>query len=125
MNKKRILAVADAIEAHDAQFNMASIGRPDIASTAGTECGTPGCIVGFTRALWPRTASNSYEFAADTLGLDDPIAVGLFAPEPEDTGFFYGADYSDPEFISAPHAVACLRNLVETGEVDWEGTKPT
>lgn len=117
MNIDKINKLADFIEAQDADdlgFDM-RYWNPVLAGSHG--CGTVACIAGWTCAMerpdlsywsWGGTP------AAEILGLDDPMAHELFTPC--SGSLPSGLEY---KHIKPPHAVRVLRNLAETGEVDW------
>jgi hypothetical protein len=125
MNKKRILEVADAIERHaikDLGFNMSTymqtpLQRWAMPDRSGHDCGTVGCIAGWTLALTNGVATvkemlggRIHAKAAEALGLDRLTALELFlAPG---MGCHYGQ-------VTPEEAVRVLRHLAETGVVDW------
>ena len=82
-------------------------------------CGAPGCILGHNAAAHGRSLLGWTAMAdiAIDLGITQGQAQQLCAPE------FPNADYQDtpgqPGYISAARAAACLRNLAETGQVNW------
>lgn len=122
MHKENILKLANFIEQHSqpimfggkeySPFSMSSISVPD--------CETAACIGGFAAALWPDCAEPCYYTrtgltfdhfkVADKLGLDRNQICALCYP-------------IDTETITRAAAIAALRNLAETGEVDFERTE--
>jgi hypothetical protein len=125
MTKDNVLAVADAIEAQRFPrlgFNMRWLflkrepRRPDEIDMSGHDCGTVACIAGWALAVkkgsQPRNAKKAEGEALITaeeyLGLNQYEAHALFFP-PE----------RHERDITPSEAVAVLRHLAETGEVDW------
>ena len=122
MNVENILKVADAIEQHsipDLGFNMShwfDKATPDVPDLSGHECGTIACIAGWASRVSGDQSENpdhTYEVAADFLGLGALTANNLFMPT---NGFVSLHQWNS---ITPAHAVAVLRHLAETGEVDW------
>ena len=115
MNVENILKVADAIEQHsipDLGFNMSvwkEAASPWRRDMSGHNCRTVACIAGWTVALFPD------DDAADALGMDDDRADLLFYPR----GWINGSAFP------SSRAVAVLRHLAATGEVDWSITLST
>jgi hypothetical protein len=68
-------------------------------------CGTCGCIGGWTEALFEDPAPVA-------LGLDRQQEFDLFYPAGEGIISSYGD-------VTQAHAVTTLTKLIETGEVDW------
>jgi hypothetical protein len=116
MNKERILAVADAIENESVpglQFDM---------TVYRNSCGTAGCIAGWAfvmfaddgRRRWDEWGNyprgEIFNTAKEVLGLCSGEAWQLFLPE-DPVGENYDA--------TAEEAVTVLRQLAETGVVDW------
>lgn len=112
MNKDNVLTVADGIDnsaVPDLGFNMNwwEIESDDNSARdmSGHNCGTIACIGGWTERLFPGVE------ASETLGLTGSQARALF--------------YPDGHFDATPDkAVAVLRHLAETGEVDWSIATP-
>lgn len=134
MNKERLLQVADAIERGGIEglgFNMAyhyltlseaRVGDKEAQDLSGHDCGTIGCIAGWTVAIFRKPnllEMHTVEFedeAASILELHRCIATELFRPE-HGTG-------ADPDLVpgwdaTPAQAAMVIRHLVETGEVDW------
>lgn len=135
MNKDKILAVADAIEKLAVNgnpipglgFNMAGWAAevdeegPQFIDRSKHGCGTTACIAGWTVALEARVTPAKLmnignieiaEMAEQILGLDSYTATALF--------YSYGRNRNlEMEEITPEEAVAVLRNLAETGDVDW------
>lgn len=122
MNKDNILKVADAIEQHsipDLGFNMDFFSSPRSHGSAikadhsGHDCGTVACIAGWAVQVGdlPRTFAAARQY----LGIDDDLGDDLFYGDSDDLVL---AD------IAVPQAVAVLRYLAETGEVDWSVGAP-
>lgn len=74
-----------------------------------TECGTCGCIGGWTNALFDGCGRAD---ARDALGLTHEEANALFYP--------YGLGGPDGQWrITRRQAIRVLEHLRDTGEVDW------
>lgn len=117
MNRERIRELADVIEKlphteiDDASgFNMGNYVHV---------CGTPCCIAGWTVAVakgWETITWRVayYDVAANHLGLTGQQAEDLFRP-------FSHVRLQD---VTPAHAAAVLRNLADTGVVDWSVGAP-
>lgn len=132
MNRERILEVADEIEKLDPErFDMSNFitapGQEFPSSTSAARvlekepehwCNTAGCIAGHTVLMFMEKSAiidalkkHAVDDCAQAiLGLDDYTAGILF----------YGHPRLDLERVSQRQAAATLRNLVETGEVNWD-----
>lgn len=122
MNRENVLKVADAIEQHsipDLGFNMATfrdIARDAEPDNYGAGCGTVACIAGWAEAVRLGTGV----FVND--GLTDERSADYLELTSEQSGplfFGYGMSWSEFTAITPKQAVAVLRHLAETGEVDW------
>lgn len=130
MNRKNIQKVRDHIAGlNPKRFNMAlwaaeRDGDDDVAPVRlKHDCGTCGCIGGWTDAIFrtPRSKMGA-ESAGRALGLTEDQAQALFFP----WGFPWGVnDGDDWENIKPAHAVRVLDHLLATGEVDWRSTRRT
>ena len=112
MDKENILKVADAIEQHSIPglgFNMNVLHFQYHEDKSGYGCGTCACIAGWACAIGNITPP-SFEAAANFLGLDI---------NNEGDELFWAGDFNLGR-IELPQAVAALRHLAATGEVDWE-----
>lgn len=78
MNKSLFLQVADTIEAHADQFNMNQWVSGCDPSVLLRDCGTTGCIGGWTNALCHRGLSEDQ--AARDLDISEAQAAELFYP---------------------------------------------
>lgn len=122
MNKERLLQLADHLEtpAVAEHFDMLhSIHAPDImpeqedninVKDAITHCGAVACIGGWAVVLFNPDASYGETTAGDAqelLDLDDTQGYELFFSHTQ-------------SWITPKQAASVIRNLVETGEVDWE-----
>lgn len=118
MNKERILDLADFLEneVSDKHFSMHN-----------WVCGTTACIGGWCEARQKGAAPGDYlgsldfsgpEAAEAYLGLTDEQEQLLFYPS-EDEAWCAQCDPLEPDFISRTRAIATLRHLAETGEVNW------
>ena len=133
MNTERILHLANVIETleplHPEEVIELEANTPDFQAIDAFsmaqfyyECGTPACIAGWADFLWSADHTDDFhtgERARDILGLEEDLSHELFEP-----AFVYGEvdigafDY-EKEFISPERAAAVLRNLANTGVVDW------
>ena len=126
MNKERVLKLADDLEADEKfVFDMGSfVDKLDdpawYAKYAPAEnipenhCGTACCIAGYVSLVYVDPLTKSWvmaEVAQTYLGLTGEQASELFEVESDDV------DLTD---ITRTQAVATLRNLAETGEVNWD-----
>lgn len=136
--KEKLLALADAIEAHelatkDIGFNMGWYFLGDSPETSavvkdrkldqtGHTCGTVACIAGWASLMDDPTNHNDDEIAnraQSILGISDKERGYLFG------GDFYGGSIND---ISTQCAVAAIRDLANTGRItnggfDLKGNK--
>ena len=108
-HKKNLRRLASFIEAQpfDEPFDMRIVKH---------SCGTASCILGYAEALFKTETVD----AAVPLGLHSGQDRLLFMPELADA--FFLAPKGRPDHISRKRAVAQLRYIAETGEVDWSAT---
>lgn len=132
VNVENINRVADAIETGELVkrgigFNMISLALK--SNTTDVDhfhaCNTVACIAGWAYAIsHPKIspgrlagaalgAETIQRGAASFLGIGRDVAIWLFFPIAYDWGG-----------ITPAHAVAVLRHLARTGEVDWSITVP-
>lgn len=127
MNVENILKVADAIEQHsipDLGFNMRALlndADEEVPTHFSEPCQTVACIAGWAHvASGGSESERSHEVIWDTamgwLGISAPDARKLFVPT-ELLGSFTK--------IKPDEAVAVLRHLAKTGEVDWSIAAPS
>lgn len=80
------------------------------------ECGTAGCIAGWTVAIWEpeewREESFISGIAADILELSEEESRRLFTPS--------SGQYPDCYSAKPAQVARVLRHLAATGEVDWD-----
>ena len=118
-NKAAITKLADFIESAKWKFDMADL-------FANTSCGSAGCIGGHAVVLWPEIAtSEEDERITDDknyITWDDELLAAKLKIGFGELGSLCFLD----DFIHIPmskvtreDAVRCLRNLAETGKVDW------
>lgn len=124
MNKDNILKVADAIEQHSIPglgFNMRKYFCPtDVdhnPDLSGHTCGTTACIAGWAIAV--RDGGNPTDFNGPWL-YDAAEFMGLWKDEQATKDLMLETNNT----ITPAHAVAVLRHLAETGEVDWSVGAP-
>lgn len=118
MNSEKILQLAAHIEQLDpSRFDMDLFGysedgrRLEKAGELIHNCGTCGCIAGWANALFaPDEEPDNELMAGEVLGLNSYDYSRLFFPR----------DLNVPwDVITPAQAAAVLRNLVETGRVEW------
>lgn len=122
MNKEKLLELATIVEntkhidlsenvpAGERQFNMAIwLYGP---TTGNNGCGTVACIGGTAQVCFLKDQKDvTSHDVREVLGLDEYTADDLFYPN--SLNVYY-------EKITPAQAAWCIRNLVETGEVDWD-----
>ena len=111
MIKDRVLALANFVE-ESKTFDM---------RTPFHESGSPACLLGHAKALARVRGWDIYSPGGRLLGLNPQQIDKLYSP---DGSFHFHSEPNQGNFITQPHAIACLRHLAETGEVDWEETEP-
>ena len=127
MNKDRILRLAERVEKmphlSDAGYPLSPTARVFSMHKYYFDCGAPACIAGHAEVMAEEEYGKNFgvgnffhtpQNTADYLELGYDIATELCEP----SGF--GALTR----ITPQHAAACLRHLVETGEVEWGATRP-
>ena len=93
----------------------------------GTASGPCGCFIEHTcQALDLLRSPKSYAEASTrspacqaALGLSRAAWVALSMPNQGDLAWWACRFHLDPDFVSLDRAIKVLRNLIETGEVDW------
>ena len=89
-------------------------------------CGTPACIAGWTLAIAGASGEQQDpdELACEQalLGLSNVQTNLLFIPDT--AAARWSAGEHERGWVSPEHAARCLERLAESGEVDWEGTRP-
>jgi hypothetical protein len=121
MNIERLTAIAEWLEAgaperDGVQYFDMKWWNSDLKSITGY-CGTV-CCIGGAASLWWSTCRYSDDHAAEALGLNYSTANQLFYPTDSDQ-----IDLMDAVGSNAAWAARCVRNLIATGYVDWEGTR--
>lgn len=122
MNKRRLGAIARWLEAGApekkgvAGFDMAEFGR----------CGTACCIAGTARQWWaPKDERGLHDtdiVGAEVLGMgEDADRLRLKDDSRADALFFPRVDVLNR--ATPAWAARCIRKLIKTGEVDWQGTE--
>lgn len=130
MNVENILKVADAIERHtisDLGFNMGTLryGEHVYPDKSGHNCGTVACIAGWTLAVLGNLKTEGFDEAAAYLGVTR-------ANDPDGNAeLFFASNHPRAkngvgplQLISQEQALATLRHLAATGEVDWSVAPP-
>lgn len=124
MNKERLTEVALWLEAGapERKFNMNRL--LDISFTTDTTnwCGTECCIAGYvvTRfapedVVMVEKNGSADHLAGELLDLEPEMADQLFYPKDS-----HSRQIEDWSAITPEQAGVVVRNLVETGDVDWE-----
>ena len=122
LNIEAINELADRIEACSQVAHYAH--EPEMGNSfsmmADTyECGAPACLMGHNQELHNRNAANgSTRNMANDLGITRDQAIDLCVPKYQYANYRQD-DRGKPGHITTAHAIAVLRNLVNTGEVDW------
>ena len=124
LNTEAINQLADRIEqCEQVEMSDHKPGRVGPAFTmrkVAYVCGAPACLMGHNAAMHGRNSTSVFgnlEIAAD-LGITETQAHELCAPQNAYADYFACPD--EPTFIAKDHVVAVLRNLRDTGEVDWK-----
>ena len=138
MNVERILQLADTVESLEPAYRVTRSRLEDedgeeltdftnrfLMSRFRFACGSPACIAGWAAWLANQqkdVPGDTWDRAKKYLELDnEDMALHLFAPSPIDgvVGADMMATSNSSKFITPNRAAAVLRNLAETGEVDW------
>lgn len=125
MNVENILKVADAIEGHTIRklgFHMGDWVTSGYDDLSGQQCGTTACIAGWTSLLMSRrkAAPRSPSVFLFTRDVMSEASAWLDLDYHSADDLFYAVNSPvDRHKITSSQAVAVLRNLAETGEVDW------
>ena len=128
MRKGRIFRLAKAIEKLPVKCETpGGVKKPGFTMGAVEICGTPCCIGGHLRAMWPKEVHPDF-IVSDTqreimlvLGIDLLQAGSVYVPS-GDT-YSWCANPGSRRHISAKHAANMLRTLARTGVVDWVNTR--
>lgn len=116
MNKERLETLAAIIEKlpHVIDYGTKEdVDKPAFSAfnMNAWQCGSVACIGGWAQHLWVPDAHPAdaidYE-VANALGISIMQAAQLFFP-----------DISDYRAVTPAQAAAVIRNLIATGEVDW------
>ena len=128
MNKDNIRKVIEAINFNDHRigFNMSLyFDKADdtFRDMSGNNFEKTACIAGHAAhlagvTLLPGSGPRIFERAWRFLGIPESQASQLFTPPKHKHG------KASLKNITAEHAIRCLENLMETGEVDWISTDP-
>lgn len=124
LQTETIKGLADRIEACDEvtmDEHQPYVGPAFTMRYAVYPCGAPACLLGHNQIMHGRTAKKTISYSigvfANDLGINKDQAFELCAPRNGSAKF--AALPSDPGWITKRHAVAVLRHLANTGEVDW------
>ena len=104
------------------QFNM---GYFIAAAKCGTVCSIAGAVVQFNQTdrgeptYGPNDMISADIRASEILDLDFELANNLFLGQDSE----YPYDVTFLEDITPAHAARCIRKLIDTGTVDWTGTR--
>ena len=119
MRKDRIRQLAEVIEKCEDNYNRPVDDEKDSSFTMRLvwyDCGTPACISGWTRTLFGDGIHGS-DIDSELLGISSATGQRLFLPF--EGGVYWAEPPDSPRYITAKHAAAVLRNLADTGELDW------
>ena len=87
------------------------------------ECGSPACIAGHIFYIMKEgSSSEDITLVEDFLGVSIKEADCIIKPEFDYAHWDAGSIHPD-EVITKGHAIRMLERLLETGKVDWKGTK--
>ena len=121
-NIEKINQLADRIEkCEDVEDwnHKPELGPSFTMSDEQYECGAPACIMGHFFAMEGHNQSQNPLHVFRRLGISPLQGNELCFPK--NSYAHYKAPHSVPEsHITKAHAVAVLRNLAATGEVDWK-----
>ena len=115
-NIERINQLADRIEECEEvhlRHHGPDMGPSFTMNNISYACGSPACIMGHAQAMHCREVLAS-EFLGITMLEVDELCSPLHVHAD------YTAAAGDKGFITKQHAVAVLRNLAATGEVNWK-----
>jgi len=124
LNKERLTEVALWLEAGapERKFNMNRFLNTDETTPLSNWCGTECCIAGYvvTRfapedVVMAEKNGSADHLAGELLDLEPEMADQLFYPKDS-----HSRQIEDWSAITPEQAGVVVRNLVETGEVDWE-----
>ena len=115
-NLKRLIAVIEKSET----FSMHSIEWSNMFESdegfGDHSCGTPACIVGHAIQI-----GSDYRCLDKFLDMSEMRSNAIIAPSYDYA--HYHAKPGEAGYITKSHAVRMLKKLLETGKVDWKGTK--
>ena len=131
LQTETINALADRIERCDeveTKAHKPGMGPAFTMLRSSYDCGSPACLLGHAHDMLRKTtlsiAKYYYTTFATDLGITRDQAIELYAPNNDFACFLVGS--WNCRWITKHHAVAVLRHLANTGEVDWsigkEGT---
>lgn len=125
MNITRLTTIAEWLEAGAPHrdgvggFDMRTFLNP--LNDCGTTCCIAGAAIQFFGDQSAREVLSRGRFVAPTataiLGLSEGSAKSLFF------GFAINGDIIDLREVTVAWAARCIRKLIATGVVDWEGTR--
>lgn len=120
MHKDRILKLADTIEKCESrEALLADFDKPDIPGfsmrRAWYDCDSPSCIIGWTYQMFGDGKKDAE--TAKLLGIPRRKSISLTMPSNRHA--HWCARPGQYNYVTPEHAAAVLRNLAETGEVDW------
>ena len=120
MNRETIRRLANRIEACDEVTLVAhhhAMGPSFTMAAKVYGCGAPACMVGHCNEMQGRQPTVGAGLLADELGIPHEQVYELCMPQ-HDTAR-YERRPGEHGFITKKRAVAVLRNLADTGKVDW------
>ena len=129
-NLKKLIGVieqSDSFSMHHTFWYRYHIGKND------HKCGTPACILGHYKTF---LKTRKDEDLADFLEISQSMKMDIIAPKytyahfkespknrPEMVKKYLEEKIAPREYITKQHAIRMLKKLLETENVDWEGTK--
>ena len=122
LNTKAIDRLADLIEQCESvefQDHEQGMGLSFTMLDLSYPCGTPACLLGHHNTLQGRHPHDgTVTLMSEEIGISREDAMDLCAPTGDDADYRLPSPF--PGHITKGHAVAVLRYLANTGEVDWE-----
>jgi hypothetical protein len=132
LNKKRLLQLADVLEAHsipDVGFNMWTFyieldkAERGLRDYSNHKCGTVACIAGHTLLLFEENGRRILEERSFVDDISQKAAEILGLRPWQTSELFYQTSIptrGGRQPITPQHAARVIRHLAATGEVDWE-----
>ena len=88
------------------------------------DCGSPACIAGHVQSIEAKKLVLHYEkLVQNFLGVSKEQTHLIVNPIFKYANYSAPKNPSDKGYITKGHAIRMLERLLETGKVDWKGTK--